>query len=243
MQSVRALPAAGRGCLRSSSTISSSHPKQTVLKYLREKVSAAPTVRKWRQEIGFWVRKNKNELYLEMEGSHGKYAAAAHYTLKMGGGVRFHGHPEWFRPDRLGRYTWDFLRHKDVPIECVDLSGSVATYDGLSNIVKLRELRELNLSRCAYIDDWALSRLHVWKDSLEVLSLAGCLRVTERGLASLHHLRNLKHLDVSDLPAVSHKGLVMILMEEMLPACEIVGIDYTDGLYTEDQPASPEPVI
>ncbi|XP_066438094.1 distal membrane-arm assembly complex protein 2-like isoform X5 [Eleutherodactylus coqui] len=216
MQSVRALPAAGRGCLRSSSTISSSHPKQTVLKYLREKVSAAPTVRKWRQEIGFWVRKNKNE---------------------------FHGHPEWFRPDRLGRYTWDFLRHKDVPIECVDLSGSVATYDGLSNIVKLRELRELNLSRCAYIDDWALSRLHVWKDSLEVLSLAGCLRVTERGLASLHHLRNLKHLDVSDLPAVSHKGLVMILMEEMLPACEIVGIDYTDGLYTEDQPASPEPVI
>ncbi|XP_069602718.1 distal membrane-arm assembly complex protein 2 isoform X1 [Ranitomeya imitator] len=239
VQSVRALQPISHGirCYQSST---SSPTKETVLQYLLTHSPSVQALMKWSFSYKFWRLKQKNQRFYLTESLYGKNAAAAYYTLEQSGGVRFKGHTEWFRPDHRGRYTWDFLQHKDVPIESLDLSGSMVTYTGLSNIDALSELRELNLSRCHHLDDWALSRLHVFKDSLEVLSLAGCRQVTERGLATLHHLQNLKHLDLTDLPAVNHKGLTRILLEEMLPACEIVGIDYTDGLHTEEIAASSE---
>ncbi|KAG8448821.1 hypothetical protein GDO86_015769 [Hymenochirus boettgeri] len=160
---------------------------------------------------------------------YGKYVAAAYYALSKGGGARFQGHKEWYRADKRGKFSWDFLEHRDVPVECVDLSNTPLTFRGLDNIVALKELRELYLNHCPHLDDWALSRLHVFNDSLEVLSLAGCPCITERGLATLHHLKNLKYLDVSDLHSVANKGLIRILMEEVLPNCEIVGMNYLDG--------------
>lgn len=80
------------------------------------------------------------------------------------------------------------------------------------------------------MDDWCLGRLHVLAASLQELSLAGCPRVSERGLACLHHLQNLRRLDISGLPAVSHPGLTQILVEEMLPHCEVLGVDWTQSL-------------
>ncbi|XP_069842811.1 distal membrane-arm assembly complex protein 2-like isoform X3 [Dendropsophus ebraccatus] len=242
MQSVRVLPAIRHGILRYSSSTSSSETKDKVLQYFMNNVPAVQNLMNWKNSFKVWRLKNKNERFYYTEALYGKYAAAAHYTLEHNGGVRFKGHTEWFRPNEKGHYTWDFLEHKNDPIECVDLSGSMVTYMGLSNLEGLQELRELNLSGCHYLDDWALSRLHVFKDSLEVLSLAGCRQVTERGLATLHHLQNLKRLDLSDLPAANHKGLVLILLEELLPACNIVGIEYTDGLHTEDIVARSESI-
>lgn len=55
--------------------------------------------------------------------------------------------------------------------------------------VVLKGLRSLWLQRCPHVDDWCLSRLHQLADSLQELSLAGCPRISERGLACLHHLR------------------------------------------------------
>ncbi|XP_078064847.1 distal membrane-arm assembly complex protein 2 [Mustelus asterias] len=149
---------------------------------------------------------------------YGIYVAAAHYILQQRGAVRFAGQEEWLRADRRGSFSWDFLHHKEVPLEAVDASGSSMTYDGLENLVCLKELKHLNLSGCPFIDDWCLSRLYVFADSLEELVLSGCPRVTERGLASLHHLRKLKRLELSDLPAVGSRGLVRILLEEWFAA-------------------------
>uniref|UniRef100_A0A4W3GYM6 Uncharacterized protein n=1 Tax=Callorhinchus milii TaxID=7868 RepID=A0A4W3GYM6_CALMI len=44
---------------------------------------------------------------------------------------------------------------------------------------------------------------------------------------------NLRHLDLSNLPSVDNRGLLRILLEEILPQCQVVGIDYEDGLETE----------
>lgn len=43
-------------------------------------------------------------------------------------------------------------------------------------------------------------------------------------------LRNLRRLDISDLPAVSNPGLTQILVEEMLPNCNVLGADWAQGL-------------
>lgn len=55
--------------------------------------------------------------------------------------------------------------------------------------VALKELQSLWLQRCPHVDDWCLSRLYQLADSLQELSLAGCPRISERGLACLHHLQ------------------------------------------------------
>lgn len=55
--------------------------------------------------------------------------------------------------------------------------------------VALKELQSLWLQRCPHVDDWCLSRLHPLANSLQELSLAGCPRISERGLACLHHLQ------------------------------------------------------
>lgn len=90
--------------------------------------------------------------------------------------------------------------------------------------VPLARLQELALCGCAHVDDWAVARLRALAASLRALSLARCPRVTERGLATLHHFRELRYLDVSGL-TVPSPGLVRILLEEMLPRCHIVGME------------------
>ncbi|XP_058136291.1 distal membrane-arm assembly complex protein 2 isoform X3 [Dasypus novemcinctus] len=142
---------------------------------------------------------------------------------------RFQG-KEWIRPDRRGRFPYDFLKFQTVPVEAVDASGCAINYSGLDNLLPLKELQALWLQRCPHVDDWCLSRLHALADSLQELSLAGCPHISERGLACLHHLRHLRRLDISDLPAVASPGLTQILVEEMLPDCEVLGAGWAQGL-------------
>lgn len=139
------------------------------------------------------------------------------------------------------------MHFQAVPVEAVDASDCAINYQGLDNLLALKELQSLSLQRCPHVDDWCLSRLYQLADSLQELSLAGCPQISERGLACLHHLQNLRRLDISDLPAVSNPGLTQILVEEMLPNCEVLGTDWAQGLKSglEEQSrdtASPMPV-
>lgn len=56
----------------------------------------------------------------------------------------------------------------------------------------------------------------------------GCRRLCHL-LRSQNNL-NLRRLDISDLPAVSKPGLTRILVEEMLPNCEVLGAEWSQGL-------------
>uniref|UniRef100_H0W1E9 Distal membrane arm assembly component 2 n=1 Tax=Cavia porcellus TaxID=10141 RepID=H0W1E9_CAVPO len=131
-----------------------------------------------------------------------------------------------YGPDIAGAYF--VLKH----------GGAVINYHGLDSLLSLKELQSLSLQRCPHLDDWCLSRLYPLAGSLQELLLAGCPRISERGLACLHHLPNLRKLDISDLPAVEFPSLTQILVEEMLPNCEVIGTDWAQGLRQgpEEQP-------
>ncbi|XP_053330135.1 distal membrane-arm assembly complex protein 2 [Spea bombifrons] len=235
----RLLLPVGRQVARRCSSAPSPAPSTTslgrrILQALNRHFYDVEAVTNWSIRFKHWNLRRKNAHYAYTERLYGRHVAAAYYTLSQGGAVRFQGHSDWLRPDRKGRFSWDFLQNRNVPVECVDLSRSPITYRGLDNIVPVAELRELHLRGCPHLDDWALSRLHVFKDSLEVLSVASCPRVTERGLSTLHHLQRLRYLDVSDLPAVQNKGLMRILLEEALPRCDIIGMDYFQGIGEEE---------
>ncbi|XP_045387573.1 distal membrane-arm assembly complex protein 2 isoform X2 [Lemur catta] len=96
---------------------------------------------------------------------------------------------EWIRPNERGHFRLEFLKFQGVPVEAVDASGCAINYEGLDNLLLLKELQSLSLQHCPHVDDWCLSRLHPLASSLQELSLAGCPHISERGLACLHHLQ------------------------------------------------------
>nr|XP_060639544.1 distal membrane-arm assembly complex protein 2 [Anolis sagrei ordinatus] len=212
----------------SSSTGSTTNPvKVGVLQYLCNRFYDVETFVDISKALKKWNLHRKNKLCVEACERHGFEVGAAVFVLNQKGRIRAWGQNNWYQNSiTKWKNDVDFQNYEDIRLEAIDISGSIISYNGLDNLVNLKALKYLDLSRCPNIDDWSLCRLTALGDTLEELSLAGCPRITERGLACLHHLQNLKHLDVSDLPSVQHKGLVRILLEEMLPQCDIVGMGY-----------------
>ncbi|XP_023667989.2 distal membrane-arm assembly complex protein 2 [Paramormyrops kingsleyae] len=184
----------------------------------------------WSSWLGNWTRQRKNVYYSYAQKQFGSNVAAAFYILNLKGGFRLAGQSDWVRPNAKGKFSLDFINFSDLSIEEVDASGTVINYMGLNNLVSQQKLRCLSLRGCPEVDDWFLSRLHIFKDSLEELDLSGCSRVSVGGLSALHHLRKLRKLDLSSLPRVQNPGLVRILLEEVLPHCHIMGVEYQEGL-------------
>lgn len=225
-------------------TPDSSRKKRTLLQFLSDYFHDIHVLREYLLRKQILKVNQKNRSFAEIQKKYGPYVTGALFILKQGGAVKFQN-KEWIRPNERGRFPTEFLEFQKVPVEAVDASGCAINYQGMSNLLPLKELRFLSLQRCPNVDDWCLSRLYLLADSLQELSLAGCPQVSERGLACLHHLQNLRRLDISDLPAVSHPGLTQILVEEMLPHCEVLGTDWAQGLKLEpdQQPQNtPSPV-
>ncbi|CAM5172822.1 unnamed protein product [Eretmochelys imbricata] len=206
--------------------------KGGIIQYLCNRFYDIEYLVSWSVKLRYRNLRRKNAYCGYTKEIYGDNVAAAYFVLSNRGRVRFQGQETWFCVDWRGKYSSDFLQLRDVPVVAIDLSGSVLNYNGLDNLVKLTALRSLDLSRCPHVDDWTLSRLHVFKDSLEELSLAGCPQVTERGLACLHQLEHLRRLDLSHLPSVPTPGLIQILVEEMLPQCKVVGLAPDSGAQT-----------
>ncbi|XP_017295713.1 distal membrane-arm assembly complex protein 2 [Kryptolebias marmoratus] len=164
---------------------------------------------------------NKNSFYGYTQKLYGLKIASAFYILSMGGGFRYVGHSDWYRPNRWGKFSWDFLEHKDTSIEEVDMSYTLINYRGMTNLWTQHHLRTLKLRGCPEVDDWFLAGLHNFQDTLEELDISHCPLITTGGLAALRNLTALKRLNVSSLPKVSSPELVFILLEEMLPKCQI----------------------
>ncbi|XP_072464275.1 LOW QUALITY PROTEIN: distal membrane-arm assembly complex protein 2 [Notamacropus eugenii] len=204
-------------------------PQQGLVASMAARFYDVEQLREWIFRFSSWNLYRKNKVFSYTLKHHGPNVAAAHFVLSQGGAVRFQDH-EWILPRDKKQFLRNSLHFQKLLLEEVDASGCVINYYGLENLVFLPSLRSLRLCGCPFVDDWCLSRLHSLGGSLQELSLAGCPQVTERGLACLHHLWNLRRLDISNLPAVSNKGLTQILVEEMLPHCEVVGADYADGL-------------
>uniref|UniRef100_A0A1A8P454 Distal membrane-arm assembly complex protein 2 n=1 Tax=Nothobranchius rachovii TaxID=451742 RepID=A0A1A8P454_9TELE len=206
-----------------------------LLRFLTQHFYDVEMLLNWRSQLGRNRLQKKNVYYAYTHTLYGPDIASAHYILCLGGGFRFVGHSDWFRANKRGKFSWDFLNHKDTPLEEVDLSHTVTNYNGLFNLEHQHHLRTLKLQGCPEVDDWFLTKLHVFQDSLEELDISHCPLVTTGGLATLKNLKRLKHLNVSSLPRLLNPGLVIILLEEMLPHCQITADGYGHSLRPADE--------
>ncbi|XP_006901017.1 PREDICTED: ATP synthase subunit s-like protein [Elephantulus edwardii] len=218
-----------RGLSRMVAPGGSQGKRRTLLQFLADRFYEVRALREFLQQMQLLKVQRENRSLTHLHKQYSPDIIGAFFILKQGGAVRFRGH-DWIRSDSRGRVSLDVLKFQAVPVEGVDASGCPLNYNGLDNILPLKELQELSLQCCPNVDDWCLSRLYPLAGSLQVLSLAGCPQISERGLACLHHLQNLHRLDISNLPAVSNPGLTQILVEEMLPHCEVLGVNWTQDL-------------
>uniref|UniRef100_A0A3B1K3C7 Distal membrane-arm assembly complex protein 2 n=1 Tax=Astyanax mexicanus TaxID=7994 RepID=A0A3B1K3C7_ASTMX len=190
----------------------------------------------WSSWLKNKVIRRKNVFYGYTQKKFGVNVAASYYILGLGGSFRFADQPEWFRPDSRGKFSYDFLNTPNSTIEEIDLSRTLINHVGLENIMSQTRLRHLRLQACPEVDDWFLARLHLFGETMEELDLSQCSRITVGGLAALQHLRKLRRLNISSLPRLKNPGLIRILLEEMLPHCEIIGVDYEQGLLQAEPP-------
>ncbi|XP_022616246.1 distal membrane-arm assembly complex protein 2 [Seriola dumerili] len=219
----------------SSSSVSSPPPLHTrLLLYLTQRFYDVEMLLRWRSQLKRRGIQKKNVYYSYTQRFHGAYIAAAYYILSIKGGFRYVDQTDWFRPNQRGKFSWDFMNHKDTHLEEVDMSYTVINYSGLQNLEGQRSLRTLSLRGCSEVDDWFLARLHMFQDSLEELDISHCPRITTGGLAALRNLKGLRRLDISSLPGISTPGLVIILLEEMLPLCQITANGYDHNLRPEE---------
>ncbi|KAM6987383.1 distal membrane-arm assembly complex protein 2 [Tautogolabrus adspersus] len=224
----------------SSSSVSPLPLHRRLLLFLTQRFYDVEMLLSWRSH---WKRRGiekKNAYYGYTKRYHGPDIAAAFYILSMKGGFRYVGQSEWFGSDPRAKFNWDFLNHKDTQLEDVNMSHTLINFTGLGNLEGQRSLRTLSLRGCPEVDDWFLARLHIFQDSLEELDISHCPRITAGGLAALRNLKGLRRLDVSSLPRISNPGLVVILLEEMLPQCQITATGYNYNLRQEQEDETEE---
>uniref|UniRef100_H2SKP6 Distal membrane-arm assembly complex protein 2 n=1 Tax=Takifugu rubripes TaxID=31033 RepID=H2SKP6_TAKRU len=210
----------------SSSSVSPPPLHRRLLLFLAQRYYDVEMLLNWQLQRKRTKIQKKNAYYAYTEHFYGRKIAAAYYVLNMRGGFRFVGQTEWFSSDQRGKFSWDFLNHKDALLEEVNLNYTLINHRGLSNLEGQTCVKTLSLRGCPEVNDWFLAGLHIFRDSLEELDISHCPLITIGGLPALRNLKRLRRLDVSSLPRVANPGLVFILLEEMLPQCHITVAGY-----------------
>lgn len=155
--------------------------------------------------------------------------AAAHFIVHRGGKVLQKGSNEWIEKDEDEEYCLPRHFTPDFFVECIDASGTQLRYEGLECMGNLEYLKWLNLANGTFIDDWCVDRVcGQFANSLEYLNLSNCTRISERGFAALARLKKLKTLDATGLHNISNVQLLCLLIEDVIPDINIIGINYME---------------
>lgn len=106
-------------------------------------------------------------------------------------------------------------------IKTVDASDSSIMGHGFRHFEGCNHIEHIILNNCKYLDNEALPKLSVLKNSLKNLEVLYCLNLTDTGILSLANLSNLKKLKLEGLPGVKDIDAVEKKLVAALHNCEI----------------------
>ncbi|XP_076661819.1 ATP synthase subunit s, mitochondrial [Halictus rubicundus] len=106
-------------------------------------------------------------------------------------------------------------------IEDVNAIDAGITDYGFPHFEGCKHIKRVRLENCKYINDKAISKLSILKDSLTDLLILDCKNITDDGLRKLKQLKNLEHLNIRSLPYVKNMDAVCAEIKEALPNCNI----------------------
>lgn len=146
--------------------------------------------------------------------------ACAEWILKSGGRIQWKGFTHMEK-------DYNFLPKGDISkykLESIDATDTAVMSIGFLHLEGLTELKKMILDNCKYLNDDALVYLHFVKDSLNHLQLSSA-DVTDGGIQQLIILKNLKYLQLFNLPEVRNKKATLEMLKQSLPECEIEYLD------------------
>ncbi|KAF7710305.1 hypothetical protein HF521_009177 [Silurus meridionalis] len=167
-----------------------------------------------------WLNAVFNKVDYERIKAVGPDRAATEWLLRCGAKVRFCGFDRW-QHDYNGIPTGPLGRYQ---IQAIDATESCIMYQGFDYLVGLEHVEEIKLRKCIYIEDACLehlSKIEKLQNSMRTMEIVSCGNVTDKGIISLHHLRNLEYLFLSDLPGVNQKQKTANTLQTALPNLSI----------------------
>ncbi|GLD47741.1 ATP synthase subunit s, mitochondrial [Lates japonicus] len=147
--------------------------------------------------------------------------AAAEWLLRCGAKVRFQGFDRWHH-DYNGLPTGPLGRYK---IHAIDATESCIMYRGFDHLDGLKHVEEIKFNKCIYIEDTCLEKLSSienLQESVYMMEVVSCGNVTDKGIVSLHKLRNLEYLFLSDLPGIKDRQTTVDRLQTALPRLDLV---------------------
>lgn len=173
-----------------------------------------------RRHFWGWLNAVFNRVDYERIKEVGPDRAASEWLLRCGAKVRYQGFERW-QEDYNGLPTGPLGKYK---IQGIDATESCIMYRGFDYLDGLEHLEEVKLCKCMYIEDACLERMSKIENlqkSLQRLEIITCGNVSDKGVISLHSLRNLQYLLLSDLPAIKQREVTMELLQKSNPALHI----------------------
>ncbi|XP_078090081.1 ATP synthase subunit s, mitochondrial [Mustelus asterias] len=173
-----------------------------------------------RRSFWGWLNAVFNNVDYDRIKTVGPDRAASEWLLRCGASVRYKGLDKW-QKDYNHLPTGPLEKFK---IEGIDATESCIMHKGFDYLDHLEHVKEIKFQRCIYIEDVCLERLckiENLQKSLKGLEIISCGNVTDRGIISLHLLKNLEQLFLSDLPGMEEKEKTLQVLRKALPACEI----------------------
>lgn len=192
---------------------------------------SASGLMKWLEKRRWRYIKEDHMYNREQHEFLGSDLMAAHFIVARGGMVKAVGSDNWVKKEK-GQKKLDLPQEYDPnwKLEAVEKCDMIFIHDSFCNLVNLDHLKYLGFREGKYIDDWCLDALVEYRNTLNVLDISGCKKITERGLPTLHRLKKLKRLRMYDMAGLSNPGMTLIMLEEMLPHVVIeTDIQYHDN--------------
>ncbi|TKR78201.1 hypothetical protein L596_019049 [Steinernema carpocapsae] len=157
--------------------------------------------------------------------------AAAHFLVHRGAAIKLIDDDSWIKKDQFGQYSLPGRKIPGLKLEAIDASGTELMFEGFDNLADLEHLRMLRVAGCHYIDDWVLGKVgNMFSDSLQMLDLSGCHRISAKGLSGLRSLKKLRYLRLEGLDHVKDLAKTALMLEESIPGLQVLGIDYNLAL-------------
>ncbi|KOC65700.1 ATP synthase subunit s, mitochondrial [Habropoda laboriosa] len=139
--------------------------------------------------------------------------ACAEWLLRNGASVRWKGFKDSLQDYNLLPSGGGYF------IEAVDANNAGISYVGFPHFKGCNHIKEVKFENCKYIDNVAMSKLSILKDTLTHLEVIGCTSVEDEGLRKLKILQKLETLKIKGLPAVDNS--ICKELAEALPKCKI----------------------
>ncbi|XP_045472210.1 ATP synthase subunit s, mitochondrial-like [Harmonia axyridis] len=176
------------------------------------------TVTSCKRHIFHFITLSFNQVDHERKKLVGPDRICAEWILKNGGAIRWLGDKEYITdynllpPERTKKF-----------LEAMDATNSSISHQGFSHFLGCKNIREVILRNCTYIEDEAIKALEPLQNSLTHLVIEDCPNLTLDGLSFILKQKRLKRLILRDFLYIDQNELDKFIQKTSLeiPSCVI----------------------